>query len=355
MAGARASLYARSMLGVPGAASAPAAFTVLQFNVLADAYSGAGPRAAREKAFVAAPRDALPWAARRSPLLAEIARASPDIMCLQEVDKFQEWFRPQLAAQGYCGVLHQSDGRHSVCGVALFWRTSRFRLSGSRGVRFLRLGDAHGQVAVMALLESVVDPTRAVLAVVTHLKATKTAAGEEVRLAQTTRLLSAVAEFSTVCSETPHAVVFCADLNATPVEETYPPLAYPAVLHHPLGLRSAYMAGAGTEPPYTTWKIRSNGETRHTIDYIFYSAAHITPTCLYSIPPEGAVGPERLPSWRYPSDHFALAAGFVWRDEPSALAPAACAELPTDAASILQQLVRCVRCTLLACSCRLPR
>lgn len=27
----------------------------------------------------------------------------------------------------------------------------------------------------------------------------------------------------------------------------------------------------GNEPPYTTWKIREDGEVCHTIDYVFYS------------------------------------------------------------------------------------
>ena len=77
--------------------------TVLQFNALADSLSLAG-------GFSRAPPECLTWEARRQPLLEEIVRHDPDIVCLQEIDKFQEWFEPQLKQHGYTGIFKQKGG-----------------------------------------------------------------------------------------------------------------------------------------------------------------------------------------------------------------------------------------------------
>lgn len=62
----------------------------------------------------------------------------------------------------------------------------------------------------------------------------------------------------------------CGDLNAEPIEPVYstltqgPPCAP--------SLASAYAtANAGEEPPYSTWKIRGDGEAKHNLDYVLYT------------------------------------------------------------------------------------
>lgn len=88
-----------------------------------------------------------------------------------------------------------------------------------------------------------------------------------------------------------------------------------------------------SEPPFTTWKIRDEGEVCHTIDYVFYSQDKLkvnnitiglpTKYTIYSIystylqvtnclkfPRDNEIGKDRTPSHTYPSDHFSLICDF---------------------------------------------
>lgn len=88
---------------------------------------------------------------------------------------------------------------------------------------------------------------------------------------------------------------------------------------------------AAYEPPYTTWKIREEGEVCHTIDYVFYSKDQITVSsflrsnkivvCYLTILPTQVknclmfpageeISPDRTPCYQYPSDHFSLVCDF---------------------------------------------
>ena len=57
-------------------------------------------------------------------------------------------------------------------------------------------------------------------------------------------------------------------MNADPTEPVYQTLtANPAV-----SLSSAYATlNDGQEPPYSTWKIRGDGEAKHNLDYMLFS------------------------------------------------------------------------------------
>jgi len=103
------------------------------------------------------------------------------------------------------------------------------------------------------------------------------------RAHQASQILSLVQERGLPC-------IIGMDMNAAPERSAiadYPSEAYPAVLAHGLGLRSAYAQVLGSEPDYTTWKRRGDKEAKHTIDYIFISGAFsaaraLAPLCLQS-------------------------------------------------------------------------
>ena len=112
-------------------------------------------------------------------------------------------------------------------------------------------------------------------------------------------------------------VLICGDFNAEPTEDVVKYYQASA-----LELQSAYtqLSESGCEnPAYTTWKIRGSKtpggkekEACHTIDYMWYQPKHMGVTSLLSIPTGDEIGPNRLPSWHYPSDHFSLAADFIF-------------------------------------------
>jgi nocturnin len=70
----------------------------------------------------------------------------------------------------------------------------------------------------------------------------------------------------------------------------------------------------GTEPEYTTWKVRSDGEAKSTLDYVFYSKRTLNVDAVLDFPSGESMGEGRLPSLKYPSDHLSLVCDFSFRD-----------------------------------------
>lgn len=108
-------------------------------------------------------------------------------------------------------------------------------------------------------------------------------------------------------------LVICGDFNAVPSEEVYRRFTA-----SPLGLDSAYkkLSQDGlTEPEYTTWKIRPTGECCTTLDYIWYTQDSLRVEAVLDMPTEEQIGPDRLPSFSYPSDHLSLVCDFNFKEK----------------------------------------
>lgn len=106
-------------------------------------------------------------------------------------------------------------------------------------------------------------------------------------------------------------LLICGDFNGVPDEEVYR-----RFITSPLGLDSAYkkLSQDGlAEPEYTTWKIRPTGECCTTLDYIWYSKDMLRVDAVLDMPTEEQIGPNRLPSFAYPSDHLSLVCDFSFK------------------------------------------
>jgi len=121
--------------GGNGFAAAPASsncesdFSVFSMNVLADGLSGLASGAA---GFTQIPSEGLDWSNRKYRIMDEILNRNPDVVCLQEVDHFHDWFEPQLSKIGYAGVFREDPfspclktGSGLCDGVAVFYRRSK--------------------------------------------------------------------------------------------------------------------------------------------------------------------------------------------------------------------------------------
>lgn len=162
----------------------------------------------------------------------------------------------------------------------------------------------------MALLANlrVKETGQEVCVTTTHLKARQGAFLSTLRNEQGKDLLQFVAQNSGS-----RPVVICGDFNAEPVEPIYNTM----LSDEYLSLGSAYAdcdssnANSATrEPPYTTWKIRDEGEVCHTIDYIFYKKGSLEVEAVLELPTGEEIGEDRVPSFSYPSDHFSLVCDF---------------------------------------------
>ncbi|DBA92988.1 TPA: hypothetical protein ACH3X2_003330 [Trebouxia sp. C0005] len=110
-------------------------------------------------------------------------------------------------------------------------------------------------------------------------------------------------------------IFLCGDLNTTPDSSTCQLIA-----QDPLQLRSSWdsyhnavhrSGGVQDQQPFSTWKFRSDGESKRIIDYIWYSADNrLQLVSHWQLPSEAAIGATGLPTLELPSDHLALCCSF---------------------------------------------
>lgn len=112
-------------------------FTVLSFNVLAQTLI-------RREMFPSSSAQALKWPFRRDTLHKEIQTYAADIMCLQEVDFYNEFWLPRVVNDpnmGY-GDGHWKQKRAKQDGVAVIWRKSKFECVARQDIEFDELVQA---------------------------------------------------------------------------------------------------------------------------------------------------------------------------------------------------------------------
>lgn len=315
--------------------------------------------------FVRCPMDALTWECRRYQAIQEIVQNDPDIICLQEVDHFK-FLQKILATQNYEGVFFPKpdspclyiNDNNGPDGCAVFYKKDRLELL-NHFTRILEVWRVQSNQVAIAALFRTRDSNQEICVTTTHLKARKGALLSKLRNEQGKDLLYFI---DGVAEKRP--VIVCGDFNAEPIEPIYS-----TVLNYkPLGLGSAYSdllaqefpkltkgnsvnsalhhrnsidsnhsveddcslsctertkadQSAAYEPPYTTWKIREEGEVCHTIDYVFYSKDHFRIKNCLMFPSGDEISPDRTPSYQYPSDHFSLVCDFELQSSSSSSNP----------------------------------
>lgn len=241
--------------------------------------------------FVRCPDEALTWECRKYLIIQEIVQNDPDIVCLQEVDHFK-FLQSVLATQQYEGIFYPKPD--SPClyisenngpdGCAIFFKKNKFELV-NYDTRILEVWRVQSNQVAIAVNFKVLETGKEFSVCTTHLKARNGALLSKLRNEQGKDLLRFTQHVADV-----RPVIMCGDFNAEPSEPVYKTI----LQYKSLGLSSAYadlIAALGVrlpkpvqdeshdevdaidnhEPPFTTWKIREDGEVCHTIDYVFYS------------------------------------------------------------------------------------
>jgi len=273
---------------------------VLQWNHLSQTLGTKGDK------FVECPAEALSWAVRRWRILEELIRHEPDIICLQEVDHFNTLERA-LGSIGYLGKFVPKpdspciymEGNTGPDGCAIFYKGDRFRLV-SWHSRVLQVWRVESNQVVMAARLQSLETKEELCVVTTHLKARKGALLSTLRAEQGADILQWLGANLPPASDVP--LILTGDLNAPPTEPVVPLLTGSSVT----SLRSSYATDQGA---WTTWKIRDTGEERHSLDYVLHSPRLETQAVL-AMPEDDDLGPGRLPSLQFPSDHMSLVVDF---------------------------------------------
>eukprot|EP00736_Rhodelphis_marinus_P011110 Rmarinus@m.26671 len=126
------------------------AFTITQYNILAK-------NLCEQRYFPYAKACNLDWEVRKHKIVEESLFSNPDIVCLQELDEYDTWFKPSFEKRGFSShyvkrpSTHVSSwsGLHKTDGCGVFFRSSRFR---SLEVHSLTYDDEHDRVAMAVVL-----------------------------------------------------------------------------------------------------------------------------------------------------------------------------------------------------------
>jgi len=286
---------------------------VLQFNTLAHGLAAdplaeapfPAERAADLGGFdIPDPRKVLDFRLRRWRLLREIAESNADVICLEEVDHFDDFFQPALAALGYEGVFQAKTKSPSLQfgyysdGVALFWRKDK-----------LRLGDLHSGALIGTVPYStpyiaarLVAEEGSFVVAATHLKAK---AKEEYEAFRCDQIKGVVGAMMAVGQGDPW--ILAGDLNTEMQDhKKYTAQCIPFVASLP-NAKSAYDLD-NSRP--TTLKARGGTTKSQMPDYIWYDS-NLALCGTWEVPE--VTEPSLLPGLRYPSDHLAIAADFAFQ------------------------------------------
>jgi len=118
---------------------------IVSYNVLAQ-------KKAKTTQFPYCRKSDLNWAERSAKLLKEVLEDNPDVVCLQEVDRFSEFWRPKMGQAGFDAVFKLRPRNHCH-GVAVFFKRETFQLFKSEEIDFNQVGVFLGEKKPSARLE----------------------------------------------------------------------------------------------------------------------------------------------------------------------------------------------------------
>ncbi|XP_012570701.1 carbon catabolite repressor protein 4 homolog 6 isoform X2 [Cicer arietinum] len=194
-------------------------FKILSYNILADYLA----KDHWKKLYYHIPPYMLDWQWRKRKIIFELGLWSADIMCFQEVDRFQE-LAEDLKFKGYRGTWKMRTG-NPVDGCAIFWRTSRFNLLYEECIEFNKLGlrDNVAQICVLEFINrngslppSLTDSRKVV---VCNIHVLYNPNRGEIKLGQVRVLLDKAQAVSQLWNHAP--VIICGDFNCTPKSPLY--------------------------------------------------------------------------------------------------------------------------------------
>ncbi|XP_057960189.1 carbon catabolite repressor protein 4 homolog 6 [Malania oleifera] len=200
-------------------------FKILSYNILADYLAISH----RSKLYSHIPVDILDWEWRKGKIIFELGLWSADVMCFQEVDRFQD-LEELLKLQGYSGIWKIRTG-DAIDGCAIFWRASRFKLLYEEGIEFNKLGlrDNVAQICVLesmspkgtknTSLHSATSSSGSNKVVICNIHVLYNPKRGEIKLGQVRVLLNRAHAVSKIWDGAP--VVLCGDFNCTPKSPLY--------------------------------------------------------------------------------------------------------------------------------------
>lgn len=186
-----------------------ARFTVVTYNILGD------KNASKHKdLYLNVPSSYMKWSRRNRLIYDELTGWDPDIICLQEVDKYFD-LSISMEKAGYLGSYKRRTG-DMVDGCAMFWKSDKFRLIDTENVEFKQFG-LRDNVAQLSVFEMCRDESLRI--VVGNIHVLFRPSRGEIKIGQIRLLSSKAHALSKKWGNIP--VVLAGDYNSTPQSEIY--------------------------------------------------------------------------------------------------------------------------------------
>nr|XP_043628127.1 carbon catabolite repressor protein 4 homolog 4 [Erigeron canadensis] len=325
-------------------------FRLVSYNILAQAY-------VKSSVFPHSPSPCLKWKARSSIIIDVLKNLDADILCLQELDEYDKFYKEKIEQNGYSSIYIKRTGR-KLDGCGIFYKHNKLELISEKKIDYNDLanmvleesshveqqkapatnnvirvkclpsdrGDPNDPyvrlkrdcVGIMAAFKFKKPHQHYVIVANTHIYWDPEWA--DVKLAQAKYLLSCVDNFKRMVSERfecSPSVLIAGDFNSVPGDKVYQylvsggPMAAPSPEHSedlPMPLCSVHAYTRG-EPPFTNCTPGFTG----TLDYILFSPSDsVEPVSYLELPELGSPDLEGgLPNFYHPSDHLPIGAEFV--------------------------------------------
>ncbi|RZB95174.1 Carbon catabolite repressor protein 4-like 3, partial [Glycine soja] len=326
----------------------PERFSVASYNIL-----GGRNASQHSDLYVNVPSRYINWAHRKRIISDELFGWDPDIICLQEVDKYFELSDIMVKA-GYAGSYKRRTG-DKADGCAMFWKAHNYWKERAFNIRTL---------AQLSVFEMCKSDSRRLLVGNIHVLYNPNRG--EVKLGQIRFLLSRAQYLSEKWGNTP--VVLAGDFNSTPQSGIYKFLSSselnvllyyrkelsgqkrcrPAQVlgenkqtvgpivtlygHHKLKL-TGYMCGSNCTQGFNGELLATSYHSKFlgTVDYLWYSDGIVPSRVLDTVSISDLLRTGGLPCKKVGSDHLALVSEFsfsVTNNEPKDKVAAAAAASP---------------------------
>ncbi|KAG2306145.1 hypothetical protein Bca52824_025893 [Brassica carinata] len=184
-------------------------FTVVSYNILGDRNSSYHKDLYSNVSF-----PYLKWGYRKRLICEELIRLRPDIICMQEVDKYFDLFS-MMEKAGYAGSYKRRTG-DNIDGCAMFWKADRFRVLERENIEFSQLG-MRDNVAQLSVLELRKSKSRKLL--VGNIHVLYNPSRGDVKLGQIRSLCSKAHSLSKKWGDIP--IVLGGDYNSLPQSPLY--------------------------------------------------------------------------------------------------------------------------------------
>ncbi|PON45945.1 Endonuclease/exonuclease/phosphatase [Trema orientale] len=351
-----------------GTAMARLRFRLVSYNILAQRSNSNSNFQVYVKSslFPHSPSPCLRWKARSQALLTLLNNLGADFLCLQEVDEYESFYKPNMDTNGYSSIYLQRSGNKRD-GCAIFFKPNSAELILQENIDYNDLlnsiqdgtllsddiqndeqatedkyatvksgstpkdtpqerGDPNDPcvrlkrdcVGIMAAFKLKGSFNHIVIVANTHLYWDPEWA--DVKLAQAKYLLSRLAQFKTLVTnkfKCASSLIVAGDFNSTPGDKVYQYLisgntssslkTIRGLEDVRIPLRSVYDFTVG-EPKFTN----CTPDFTNTLDYIFFSTSDcIKPVSLLELPESDSSDVAGgLPNSSHPSDHIPIGAEF---------------------------------------------